>query len=486
MLFNSFAFLVFFPTVTLLFFLLPHKLRWALLLAASCFFYMFFKPEYILILGFTIVVDYFAGLLLDREQRPKVRKLYLVFSLIANIGVLSVFKYYNFIDHNLFIIGGHLGIHEQLPLMNMVLPIGLSFHTFQAMSYTIEIYRGNQKAEKSFGIYALYVMFYPQLVAGPIERPQNMLHQFHERKYFKYNNVVSGLRSMLWGLFKKVVIADRLAMITDPVFNNPHNASATTLLIASILFSFQIYCDFSGYTDIAIGAAQVMGFKLMKNFNHPYKAQSIAEFWRDWHISLSTWFRDYIYIPLGGNRCSKARMYFNILCVFILSGLWHGANWTFIVWGLLHGCYIIFGDMTKKVRIRFLSLIGLDKLYWVNTILQQVITFVLVTLAWILFRANSIWDAVYIFRKLPQAATELKNSLVTGIRFFNINFSQFLFSCGLILLLLVAQHVEGSITMSEYIGRQSGIKRWGIYYFLALSIIFLGIFQNKQFIYFQF
>ena len=330
MLFNSFHFLVFFIVVTSLYFALPYKNRWFLLLISSCYFYMAFVPIYILILGFTIVIDYFAGIYIENATGKK-KKFYLIFSLIANIGVLAIFKYYNFINANLSFLLHGFALTNPLPYLSILLPIGLSFHTFQAMSYTIEVYRGNQKAERHFGIYSLYVMFYPQLVAGPIERPQNLLHQFRERYDFNYERVTSGLRLMAWGLFKKVVIADRLAIVVDTVYNNPEQHNSLTLIIATIFFAFQIFCDFSGYSDMAIGAARVMGFKLMTNFDKPYQSKSIHEFWKRWHISLSTWFRDYFYISLGGNRVSIPRWYLNLFLVFLVSGLWHGANWTFVI-----------------------------------------------------------------------------------------------------------------------------------------------------------
>ena len=268
MLFNSIHFAIFFVVVTTLYFVLAHKYRWLLLLSASCYFYMAFVPVYILILGFTIVVDYFAGIYLENSS-GKQRKIYLIASLIANIGVLAFFKYYNFLNDNLSVLLNGLGYQNSIPRLSILLPIGLSFHTFQAMSYTIEVYRGRQPAERNFGIYALYVMFYPQLVAGPIERPQNLLHQFYEKHPFDYERIVSGLRQMLWGLFKKIVIADRLAIYVNTVYNNAEHHNGNTLVVATIFFAFQIYCDFSGYSDIAIGAARVMGFKLMTNFNRP-------------------------------------------------------------------------------------------------------------------------------------------------------------------------------------------------------------------------
>jgi len=316
MLFNSFAFFLFFPIVTVLYFLIPYKFRWLHLLTASCIFYCAFIPVYIFILFFTILIDYAAGILIENAAGRK-RKALLIMSLVSNIGVLAVFKYYNFFIENInwLLRASHLTAGA-LPFWHILLPIGLSFHTFQAMSYTIEVYRGNQKPERHLGIYALYVMFYPQLVAGPIERPQNLLHQFHEPRDPDPGMIGSGLRLMAWGYFKKMVVADHLAMYVDKVFGPPIRFAGIPTLVAVLFFSFQIYCDFSAYSDIARGAARVMGIRLMRNFNFPYFSRSIREFWGRWHISLSTWFRDYLYIPLGGNRTSTARWCGNILIVF--------------------------------------------------------------------------------------------------------------------------------------------------------------------------
>ncbi len=298
MLFNSLEFALFFPFVTLLYFVLPHRVRWALLLGASAWFYMAFVPVYILILGFTILVDYVAGLLIENAAGRR-RGWYLALSVLANVGVLAVFKYWNFLATNVNDVFLLFDPQIQVPLLALLLPIGLSFHTFQAMSYTIEVYRGTQPAERNLGIYALYVLFYPQLVAGPIERPQNLLHQFREVHQFDADRVFAGLSRMLAGLFKKLVIADRLAIVVNGVYGDPTAYSAGTLLLATWLYAVQIYCDFSGYSDIALGAANVMGFTLMENFDRPYFATSIGDFWRRWHISLSTWFKDYLYVPLG-------------------------------------------------------------------------------------------------------------------------------------------------------------------------------------------
>src|ERR1017187_1193708 len=294
MLFNSFEFLVFFPIVTGGYFLLAHKFRWMWLLAASCYFYMAFVPVYILILGGTIIIDYFAGIWIGKSE-GSTRKLFLVLSLVTNIGVLVFFKYFNFLNENLGIILHGAGYQNPIPFLSILLPIGLSFHTFQAMSYTIEVYRGSQQTERHFGIYALYVMFYPQLVAGPIERPQNMLHQFHEKHEFDYDRLKSGIALIAWGMFKKIVIADRLGLFVNQVYDNVHEYQGISLLVAIFLFAFQIYCDFSGYTDIALGAARTMGFRLMYNFNFPFGTKNISDFWRHWHISLSSWYNDYLY-----------------------------------------------------------------------------------------------------------------------------------------------------------------------------------------------
>src|SRR5678810_23272 len=322
MLFNSFTFLMFFPIVVAVYFAIPHRFRWAWLLAASCYFYMAFIPVYILILFFTIAVDYAAGILIE-DAEGKRRKLFLLMSIVANVGVLAIFKYFNFLNANARAIAEVFHWPYGVPALSIILPIGLSFHTFQAMSYTIEVYRGRHKAERNPGIFALYVMFFPQLVAGPIERPQNLLLQFYERHEFDYDRVADGLRRMAWGLFMKVVIADRLSNYVNPVYNSPYSYDGLTLVVATVFFALQIYCDFAGYSHVAIGTAEVMGFRLMQNFNRPYLSRSISEFWSRWHISLSTWFRDYVYIPLGGNRWGWVRTYRNLFITFLAVSYTH-------------------------------------------------------------------------------------------------------------------------------------------------------------------
>lgn len=484
MLFNSLHFLLFFIVITALYFSLSQSKRWMLLLAGSCYFYMAFVPVYILILGFTIVVDYFAGILIENST-GKQRKLYLLYSIVANIGVLAVFKYYNFFNDNFSALMQGLGMPFSFPYLSILLPIGLSFHTFQAMSYTIEVYRGHQKAERHFGIYSLYVMFYPQLVAGPIERPQNLLPQFHASHEFDYARVTSGLRLMAWGLFKKVVIADRLAIAVDTVYSNPERYNSVGLIIATIFFTYQIYCDFSGYSDMAIGAARVMGFRLMTNFNNPYQSSSIGEFWKRWHISLSTWFKDYLYISLGGNRVPVPRWYYNLLIVFLVSGLWHGANWTFVAWGAIHGVYLIGGLLTGGIRGNIRKILHLDRI----PLLSVLTTFGLVAFAWIFFRANSMSDAIYIaIHSITGIPDVIHRALTHQTVYQNLGLStsfMVLMVCSIILLETV-HFYHNKYNLAIVFRRLPTPVRWAFYYAIVLAIIFFGVFENRQFIYFQF
>lgn len=480
MIFNSVHFLFFFIFVTVLYFAISHEKRWFLLLVASCYFYMAFEPIYILILAFTIVIDYYAGILIENASGKK-RKGLLVISLIANIAVLCIFKYYNFFNDNVSWLGECFGFSNPIPELSILLPIGLSFHTFQAMSYTIEVFRGNQPAERHFGIYSLYVMFYPQLVAGPIERPQNLLFQFRRKVDFDYNRVVSGLKLMVWGLFKKVVIADRLAIVADAVFQNPEQYNSFSLAIGVLFFTFQIFCDFSGYSDIAIGASRVMGIKLMKNFDGPYQSKSIKEFWSKWHISLSTWFKDYLYISLGGNRVSVPRWYLNLFIVFVISGFWHGANWTFIIWGGLHGCFLLFEAAFPNKKNK--------KISGAKSFLNWSRTFFLVSLAWVFFRAETVEKAWSIIYKGFSGIPKLFDTTISGTSPFEyLGVSQFdlALSFCLILFLEIIHFVQRKNDVQNWLARQPQLLRWSIYYSAILAILFLGVFESRQFIYFQF
>ncbi len=495
MLFNSAEFLLFFPVVGALTFAAPHRWRRWVLFAASCYFYMRFIPVYILILLGTIAVDYLAGLFIEDAQGWR-RKAWLTASLVANIGVLAVFKYFNFVNQNLAALFGVTGLHWPIADLGMILPIGLSFHTFQAMSYTIEVYRGNQKAERNLGIYALYVMFYPQLVAGPIERPQNLLHQFHEEKTFDPYAAADGLLLMLWGFFKKVVVADRLAFIVDAVYDHAQELHGLPLLIATVLFAFQIYCDFSGYSDIAIGSAKTLGITLMDNFDRPYFSTSIVEFWRRWHKSLSTWFRDYLYIPLGGNRVPTWRRYLNQWIVFLVSGLWHGASWTYVVWGALHGTYLVAGLLTLPMRDRWWAASRLDRVPYLRDALGLIGTFVLVCVAWVFFRARTLADAAHVFTgALDVSGQSLRPSVLLGSP--ELTALGFPYASGVTRLhLLEAGVAIAALLALELAPRGARFDawmqavprpaRWALAWALVMIIVLFGFESDVQFIYFQF
>lgn len=471
MLFNSVGFLLFFPVVTIIYFLLAHKYRWLWLLAASCFFYMFFKPEYILILAFTIIIDYYAGIMIERAPNARKKKAFLVMSLVANIGILAVFKYFNFINDNITGFATAFNLKNHMPYLHMVLPIGLSFHTFQAMSYTIEVYRGNHKAERHFGIYALYVMFYPQLVAGPIERPQNILYQFHTRKYFNYDNAVIGLRLMAWGLFKKMVIADKLALYVDYVYADIGNASSISAFLAIIFFALQIYADFSGYSDIARGAAKVMGYDLLVNFNAPFLAKSVGDFWRRWHISLSTWFFDYLYHPLALSfrDWGKFGISLALLITFFLSGLWHGAGWTFILYGVLHGIAIVYELFTKKIRKRIFS--KLPKT--INDNLSRLLLWFFLAFSWVFFRAENLYKVKQVYSKIFEFD-------------FSLNFVQLFAAQGPLKFVLIFFTLALFYLLSLVSKKLPGKYNVLFTFLLVFIIIILGENATSQFIYFQF
>jgi D-alanyl-lipoteichoic acid acyltransferase DltB (MBOAT superfamily) len=489
MLFNSIHFLIFFPVVTVLYFLSPHKYRWLLLLAASCYFYMAFIPAYILILFVTIIIDFFAGIYIERSEGRKKLK-FLVISIISLCMVLFVFKYFNFFNQNFADLAKTFELNYPIENIGLILPIGLSFHTFQSLSYVIEVYRGRQKAEKHFGLYALFVMFYPQLVAGPIERPQQLLYQFYEHHKFDYKRITDGLKLMAWGMFKKVVIADRLAVFVNQVYDNPHNYEGVSLVIATVFFAFQIYCDFSGYSDIAIGSAQVMGFKLMQNFNRPYFSKSISEFWKRWHISLSTWFRDYLYIPLGGNKVPVPRWYFNLFVTFLVSGLWHGASWTFVIWGALHGSYLIVSILTRSLREKVVKIIGLDKRRTLHRFIQVMITATLVTISWIFFRAMNLSDAMLILINMIKGisnVTQIFGADRNHILYLDRNMLDFSICVLLIWFLGVVELLQRKGSLIELINRKPAVYRWALYYLILLAILLFGQYEIAQrFIYFQF
>jgi alginate O-acetyltransferase complex protein AlgI len=493
-LFNSLQFAFFFPIVTLLYFALPHRWRATMLLGASCVFYMAFVPAYIGILAVTILIDFVAGIRIEAAAGAR-RRRWLILSIASTCAVLFVFKYFDFFNDTIALAARAMGMAYAVPALQLLLPVGLSFHTFQSLSYVIEVYERRQTAERDFGVYALYVMFYPQLVAGPIERPQHLLHQFREEHRFDYARVVAGLQLMAWGLVKKIVVADRLAELANRVYDAPRGFTGLPLITGTIAFAFQIYCDFSGYSDIAIGSAQVMGFTLMKNFDRPYTARSIAEFWRRWHISLSTWFRDYVYIPLGGRRAARPRWYANLFVTFLVSGLWHGARWTFVVWGALHGAYLILGLVSADARARVRAASDLERHPALLRISQTTVTFALVGVAWVFFRATTLGDAWYVATHLASGLGAQLASIVardpaaiSSLVFLGIEPSRIALAAAAIVALLVVEHVQGRAPVSLRV-RIAGARtplRWAAYACAVLTIMTFGVFQSARFIYFQF
>lgn len=482
MLFNSFRFLIFFPLVVCFYFAIPHKYRWILLLVASYYFYMCWKAEYLLLIVCSTLIDYFAGLRMGRVAEKEKRRIYLILSLVANLGLLFTFKYFNFVNESLRQVFQHFNVLYNVPSLKVLLPVGISFYTFQTLSYTIDVYRGEREPERHLGIFALYVSFFPQLVAGPIERSTRLLPQFFEKVAFDYRRVKDGLILMAWGFFKKVVIADWVAIFVNQVYNHPEMYPGLPSIVATYFFAFQIYCDFSGYSDIAIGAAQVMGYRLMLNFRRPYFSKSISEFWKRWHISLSSWFRDYLYIPLGGNRVKKARMYLNIFVVFLVSGFWHGANWTFIVWGGLHGAFLLISRWTTEWRRRLHRLFGLLKFPHLHRFLKVLVTFHLVWFSWIFFRANSISDAFLIIRNLFTAFDPATLLTVSGF-----TFQHFILSVLSIVILLGVELFQRNHDIRGWLSQRPVMLRWAFYYGLIMFILLFGAYDNaNEFIYFQF
>ena len=472
MVFNSIEFLIFLPIVVLLFYLLPQKARWLMLLVASCVFYMWFVPKYILILLVTIIIDYSAGILMEKHvDEPKKKKAFLVISVVSTLLVLFIFKYLGFINDNFVWLCQKLGLDVRTSV-NIILPIGLSFHTFQSMSYVIEVYRGHQKAERHFGYYSLYVMFFPQLVTGPIERPGNLLRQLHEKKDFRYENISKGMRLILFGLFIKMVVADHLGAYVDEVYANPAEYNSWSVMLAMAFYSFQIYCDFFGYSTIALGSAKLMGFDISDNFRTPYLSKNIAEFWHRWHISLSTWFRDYVYFPLGGSRVKFGRWAFNILVVFVLSGIWHGAAWTFLFWGFAHGLLHIV-EKALKQRVPTLE----PKSKWLSVSLDMLRiakTFVLVTLFWVMFRATDFANMRDIF---AAAVTNFSGGQTLAIKP-----EVWLY----LALFILSDLLLFNTRFDAWCEDKPMIVRWLIYALLIFMVIACSSVNSFPFIYFQF
>lgn len=465
MLFNSFHFLYFILVLLPIYYISPHKYRWIILLVASCYFYMTWNPFYVVLIFFTTITSYLASIGIENTQNVKNKKVYLWSSVIASLGVLFYFKYYNF-----FIDTVNTYTRSEFEMMDFLLPIGISFYTFQTMSYTIDVYRKDIKAERHFGIYALFVIFFPPLVAGPIERSESLMPQFRKTHKLKIENFIIGCKQIIIGFFMKLVIADRLSIYVDTVYNNVDSFSGYTFILATLSFSFQILCDFAGYSIIALGVAKLFDYDLTINFRRPYMALSFSEFWKRWHISLSSWFRDYLYIPLGGSRTTKLKVHRNLLITFLVSGLWHGANWTFIVWGGLHGLYLIAENLiTNKNKSNLTS-------YYPFRIAKRIFILCLVSFAWIFFRANSLSEALTIVKKMFDFSQPV--FLDSKVLFYG--------ALGVFVLLLIDHFAERLPKENIFNSPKWTFSATLLFSILFIMILYLGVFDGGQFIYFQF
>lgn len=473
MLFNSFEFLIFFPIVCIIFFLLgKKKYQNIFLLIASYYFYMNWKPIYAVLILFSTVSTYLCGVLIEKYSgggNSKARRILFIISITLNLCILFTFKYFNFINESVFTLLTTLGLKWYVPNLDILLPVGISFYTFQAIGYLIDVSRGTIQAEKNFITYALFVSFFPQLVAGPIERAKSLLPQFHKNHSFNADDVSEGSKQMLWGFFMKLCVADVLSSYVDAIYNNVANHNGISLLLATFFFAFQIYCDFSGYSNIAIGTARIMGFHLMDNFRQPYFSTSIKDFWRRWHISLSSWFADYIYIPLGGNRVSFIRHLLNLMITFLISGLWHGANWTFAIWGIVHGFYMIVDTMFRRVFPHVFERNPLFKM------ISTIFCFCMVCLAWIFFRANTITDAFSIINKI------LTNP---GRPFYDIYV--FVYGIASLAILLIKDAKDAYGMKIGFLHANSFAVRFISFISLTAYIMLFGAMSADSFIYFQF
>lgn len=467
MLFNSLEYLCFLVMVVGGYYVIPFQWRWLLLLLASYFFYAWWKPAYLLLIVLSTLVDYYVALRLAHISTPSVRRCLLLVSITSNLGLLFFFKYFSFFNSNISSLAELMGYTYRPPLIQVLLPVGISFYTFQTLSYTIDVYHGKIAPERHAGYFALFVVFFPQLVAGPIERAAHLLPQLRQSVLLEAQNISRGAKLIMWGLFKKVVIADNLAPYVNEVYNHPEAYVGITFVLATLFFGFQIYYDFSGYSDIAVGSARMLGIELVQNFYHPYFADSLTAFWRRWHISLSSWFRDYLYIPLGGSRYC---FYRNILITFLLSGLWHGANWTFFFWGLWHGICLATERLLQPI-----SLVS-KGFRLVSFIATQLTVF----LGWIFFRANDINEALIILQRMSYFSTDIASVHVwedgKGLLF-------------LIILLLIMQFVhylEKERNIMEFMEDKPRMQRWSFYSLLLWILFLYGNYGQQEFIYFTF
>ncbi|MDA7880837.1 MBOAT family protein [Akkermansiaceae bacterium] len=480
MIFNSLEFVAFFIAVFWGYFGVRAKYRWMLLLIASYIFYASWNPLYTLLIVGSTLVDYFAAIQVEKSRTKRAKKLYLTVSLLSNLGLLGFFKYYGFLAAETNWLLDAIGLSERVPIFQILLPVGISFYTFQTMSYSIDVYRGSLKAERHLGYFALYVSFFPQLVAGPIERSTRLLPQLRNLRGFDYQRVREGFQLIYWGLFKKIVVADWLADYVNSVYGNTGESAGLACLLATFFFGFQIYYDFSAYSEIARGCGKIFGVELMVNFRTPYFARSIKEFWNRWHISLSTWFRDYIYFPLGGSRVAFPRVIMNILIVFAISGIWHGANWTFLIWGLLHGAALALLMATSGFRNSVFLKIGLSESSLIRQGAGMILTFLFVSLTWVFFRADNLADAIEVLSKFGSL---LPISLGSGQIAAGLSRGTFLF---LFVGIFIVTVLEARGLVFKIFSSSCVYHRWGLYTFLGVLMITSGHYQPSEFVYFQF
>jgi D-alanyl-lipoteichoic acid acyltransferase DltB (MBOAT superfamily) len=483
MLFNSVPYLIFFPVVIALYFSISKPWRWLLLLGASYFFYMCWKAEYVLLLMATTLVVYGTGILMGRKPDKRGRRKYLILSLVINLGILALFKYVNFFSDSVDLLFSQFNLSWRIPELKLLLPVGISFYTFQALGYSIDVYRGTAPPETHLGKFALFVSFFPQLLMGPIERSRNMLPQYQEPKSFSPQLLVSGVKLMAWGFFKKLVIADRLGIYVSSVYDNPSHQAGLPVIVATVFFAFQLYCDFSAYTDIARGSARVLGYDLMINFNRPFIARSIADFWRRWHISLTTWFRDYLFFSLSNNRKNKFvqwKLYLNLLITFLLIGLWHGAKWTFVFFGFLQGCYLIFEAITQERRERFSRFLKFDKIPRLVHLGSILLTFSLLCFSIVFFRADSLAAGFALIGNafhLSGMTIALKDILANN---------EVTFALSQIVLLLVVEQIHAKHNLTTWLAQRPAFIRWPVYISFVFYVLIFGILTTKEFLYFQF
>lgn len=493
MLFNTLSFALFMTVVFLVYWILPHRFRWLVLLVANTYFYISFDVKYIFVLLFTTVASYFVGIAMENQTIQKKKKILVGAGIVSVLIFLFVFKYLSFVISSVEPMLKALAIPVHETTLKLLMPAGISFYSFQMVGYLVDVYRGKIKAEHHFGKYAIFVSFFPNIASGPIERAGHFIPQIDTEKKFDYDSVVYGSRLLLWGMIKKVVFADKLAQYADIVFNNVYAFSGMSFVFATFFYTFQIYCDFSAYSDMAIGVAKMLGFDLPINFRSPYFATSITEFWSRWHISLSTWFRDYVYIPLGGNRVSKFKRNLNLIITFLVSGLWHGANWTFVLWGGIHGvCQVIektakeawTAYFEKKGASAQIMVNGKDKvLKAVGTICSTVLTFCIVSYAWMFFRANSITEAWYIAQNM---FTDL--SLSSALMQMGMGYGTVLKVMVAIVFIMIFDYVNTKLDLLAWISKLPALLRWGIYVAAAIVVITLNLHGgvSQQFIYFNF